>query len=160
MLEGVFNVSKIRFAISSLILLSLAVGLAWGQGIVTGSMSGTMQDAQQAVIAGASITASNVATNTEFKTQTDSQGFFQLKNLPIGMYNVTVEARSFAKLVLRNVSVETGRHTATGVQVMKVGSTSETVTVESAAPRARLAARVADSGAASPGGVSDQNSRG
>ena len=134
MLEGVFSVSKIRFAISSLILLSLAVGLAWGQGIVTGSISGSVQDAQQAVIAGASVTASNIATNTEFKTQTDSEGFFQLKNLPIGTYNVTVEARSFAKLVLRNVSVETGRHTATGVQVLKVGSTSETVTVESAAP--------------------------
>jgi hypothetical protein len=115
-------------------LLFVFSTFAFGQGAVAGSVSGTVEDAQGAVIAGAKITAKDAATNTEFKTESNSTGNFRLAGLPPGNYNVTVEAPKFSKLATQNVTVYANRDTAMGRLALKVGSTEEVVNVEGTAP--------------------------
>jgi hypothetical protein len=116
------------------LFLVLSSSTAFGQGIVTGKISGTIQDAQGAVVANAKIIAVREATSTTFTSQSDTLGYFELQGLPVGTYNITIEAAGFRKLQLSHVAAEAGRTNALGGQTLEVGSNAETVTVEAAAP--------------------------
>lgn len=107
---------------------------AFAQGIVTGAVSGTVQDASAAVIVGANVKATQLATNTEFNGTTDSHGYFELKNLPIGVYTVTISAPNFGDLRLNQVIVESGKNNSLGAQALKVGTSMDLVSVEATAP--------------------------
>ncbi|HKD61353.1 MAG TPA: carboxypeptidase regulatory-like domain-containing protein [Terracidiphilus sp.] len=111
--------------------VSLPVNRIAAQGIVTGSITGTVQDPTGAVVPGATVTATQIGTNSAAKTTTNSAGTFQLPGLPIGAYNVNVEAAGFNAVTMEKVPVQTG--TATPLPVtLKVGAASEAVTVEAA----------------------------
>src|ERR1700733_14076772 len=69
-----------------------------GQGIVTGSISGTVEDPSSAVIAGATVTATQVGTNSVSKAVSNSAGEFRVAGLPIGLYTVTIEFSGFTPL--------------------------------------------------------------
>ncbi|MGH9508959.1 MAG: carboxypeptidase regulatory-like domain-containing protein [Terriglobales bacterium] len=115
------------------LLLILTSTLAFGQGIVTGSISGVVQDQQQAVVSGGKVTAKNSETNQEFTTETNSVGSFSLRGLPVGTYNVTIEAPKFQKLRLTNVPVTVARDSNIGIKTLTIG-TEEVVNVESTPP--------------------------
>jgi outer membrane receptor protein involved in Fe transport len=115
------------------LLLILTSTFAFGQGIVTGSISGVIQDQQQAVISGAKVTAKNNETNQEFTSETNSVGSFSLRGLPTGTYNVTIEAPKFQKLRMTNVPVTVARDSALGIKTLTIG-TEEIVNVESTPP--------------------------
>ncbi len=115
------------------LLLLLTSTLAFGQGIVTGSISGTIQDQQQAVVSGAKVTAKNTETNQEYTTETNSVGAFSVLSLPVGTYTVTIEAAKFQKLRLTNVPVTVARDSNMGIKTLTIG-TEEVVNVESTPP--------------------------
>ncbi len=117
-----------------IVILLLATGLVFGQGIVTGSISGTVLDPQRAVVAGADVRATQVETNRVFTTTSSKGGVVQLPSLPAGTYTVAVEAKGFSVYKAGNVQVEVGKDTALGPIDLKLGSSAETVTVEGAAP--------------------------
>ena len=104
--------------------------LAFGQGITTGSITGTVQDPQQAVISGAKVIAVQIGTNSNFTATTNSAGIFVLRGLPVGSYDVSIEAPQFNKLRVGNVAVNAGVPTDLGLQALKVGDTAAEVTVE------------------------------
>ncbi len=116
------------------VMLFLAAGLVLGQGIVTGSISGTVLDPQGAVIAGASVRATQTETNRVFSTTSSKGGVVQLPSLPPGTYNVMVEMKGFSTYTAGSVMVAVGKDTSLGVIDLKVGNATETVTVEGAAP--------------------------
>jgi len=116
------------------ILLLLFSSLSFSQGITTGSISGTVQDPQQQVIPNATVTAVQNGTNTSFTAKTNSVGAFEIRGLPVGSYNVTLEASGFSKVLVNNVSTNAGRATSVGIQTLGVASTQESVTVEGSAP--------------------------
>jgi outer membrane receptor protein involved in Fe transport len=107
---------------------------AFGQGIVTGSISGTVQDSQGALVAGAKITATQLSTNRQYAATTKEAGSFALNVLPPGQYDVKVEAPTFRASQSHGVTVVVGSDTSMGVVKLEVGSPSETVTVEGTAP--------------------------
>lgn len=107
---------------------------AAGQGIVTGSISGTVEDSQGAVVQGAKVTATHVATNRKFTTQSNSAGTVSLRSLPTGNYDVRVESPSFRPFESQGVQVAAGDDTSLGIIQMTVGSATEVVTVEGTAP--------------------------
>src|SRR5256885_13552002 len=109
-------------------------GLLFAQGIVTGSVSGFAQDQQGAMVPDASVRAVHVATGAAFAGQSNAQGYFELRGLPIGSYTVIVEAHGFRKVQLSAVGVEAGKNTAVGTHVLELGGTSETIMVEGTAP--------------------------
>ncbi len=115
------------------LVLLLSVSLAFAQGIVTGSISGAVQDQQGAVIQGAKITAREVGTNREFATESDAAGRFSLRALPVGTYNVIVDAANFSKLNVVNVVVNIAKDTSLGSQTLSVGTT-DVINVESTPP--------------------------
>lgn len=127
--------SWLRFVLAALLALTAFSTLSLGQGIVTGSISGTVQDPQGAIISGAKVRATEVATNRVFTTTSSSSGVVKLPSLPPGNYTVAVDASGFSTYSAQNVVVEVGKDTALGAVALAVGNATETVTVEgSAAP--------------------------
>ncbi|HEX5229655.1 MAG TPA: TonB-dependent receptor [Bryobacteraceae bacterium] len=61
----------------------------------TGSISGTVKDPSGAVIAGATVTATNAATNAQSKSVTDDKGFYAFPSLPVGRYTVRASEEGF-----------------------------------------------------------------
>lgn len=59
-----------------------------------GSMVGTVKDQSGAVIPGAALTLINLDLTTTYKAETDAQGFYSFPNLPVGRYELTIEANS------------------------------------------------------------------
>ena len=85
------------------IVLMLLVGMAgwiatpriaWGQQ-VTGAITGVVTDPSGAPIANAGVTAADTLRGTVWTTQTNDSGAYNLPRVPIGSYNVKVEANGF-----------------------------------------------------------------
>jgi hypothetical protein len=122
-----------RAALLAFVFLCSAV-LVIAQGIVTGSISGTVLDPQGAVVSGANVRATQLETNRVFQTTSSNAGVVQLSSLPPGAYAVVVETKGFSAYSVQNVRVEVGKGTALGPINLKLGNTTETVTVEGTAP--------------------------
>jgi hypothetical protein len=60
-------------------------------------ISGTVIDSSGAVLPGATVKIINIATRIERNAKSDPHGFYVVTNLPVGDYNVTVEAMGFKK---------------------------------------------------------------
>ncbi|HBY61870.1 MAG TPA: hypothetical protein DEH78_18780, partial [Solibacterales bacterium] len=87
---GVFRL--LRFFISGLAL----VGVIFAQSEVgTANLSGTVSDPSGAAIAGAKVTAANKATGLTRVTETSEAGLFNLLRLPVGSYDLSIEAQGF-----------------------------------------------------------------
>src|SRR3954463_2034916 len=91
----------------SLILLAGFIALSAGGAFaaVTGTISGTIMDPSGGVIPKAMVTVTNVAQGVKTNTTTDPKGVFVFPSLPVGTYDVHVEAPGFkpqdkAKLVV------------------------------------------------------------
>src|SRR6266478_6060942 len=98
-----------------------------------GSLSGRIADPSKAVIADAKISAINTATNFRYDTSTNSSGEYYLTNLPPGLYQIEIERIGFKKLIKPEVTL----HVQDAIELnleMTLGSTSETITVESGTP--------------------------
>src|SRR3982751_799140 len=75
--------------------LLFAAVLAFGQAAGTGSIQGTVTDPSGAVVSGAAVTATNIATGVKTDRLTTEAGFFALSLLRAGEYTVTVKATGF-----------------------------------------------------------------
>src|SRR5256885_11914440 len=78
-----------------LFLYCIAIG-AWAQ-TSSGRISGMITDSSGARVPGAAITVTNQATALKWNTATNSNGYFVITNLPVGVYNVEVEGSGFRK---------------------------------------------------------------
>src|SRR3954466_8419241 len=61
----------------------------------TGSISGTVTDPAGAVLPGAMVSVTNQAQGIQNKTTTDAKGTYSFPILPVGKYDLKVEAASF-----------------------------------------------------------------
>jgi outer membrane receptor protein involved in Fe transport len=109
------------------VLLSLET-LAFGQGIVTGSIGGIVRDQSGAVLPGAKVTATSDETAQAFVATTNEAGIFLLAKIPPGHYTLTFDAPTFARAQAR-VEVVVAQQTQVQDIRMVVGTTSETVEV-------------------------------
>src|SRR5438270_12727669 len=103
---------------------------ASSQGITTGSISGTVYDPQKAVVPGAKVTAVQAETGSNFTTKSTGEGYFLIANLPIGTYTLTIEAAQFSSRKVSNVEVTSGQTHNVGGQVLNIGTSTESITVE------------------------------
>jgi Carboxypeptidase regulatory-like domain len=97
-----------------------------------GNITGIVTDSSGAIIAGASVVARNLNTGVASPTTTNSAGFYSLQFLPIGHYQVTVQATGFGETILP-FSLEILQAANFNVH-MKIGSVAETVEVSTAGP--------------------------
>jgi hypothetical protein len=112
-------------------MLSLSTGIAIGQAI-DGNVVGTVLDAQGAVVVGADVTATNVATSVVTTTKTNSSGEYRFDHLPVGTYRITAKMKGF-KALSEQVDVILNR-TGTRNLTLTPGATTETVEVSGTPP--------------------------
>lgn len=93
-----------------------------------GVITGTVSDASGAVVPGAQVTVTHVATNTSRKTTTTSSGDFTVPSLPVGVYQVRIENQGFKTAVRDNVVLTAGG-TARVDSKLEVGAAQQTVEV-------------------------------
>jgi Carboxypeptidase regulatory-like domain/TonB dependent receptor len=94
-------------AVCAAILLYAAASPAGAQQLGAATLLGVVKDPNGAVIAGANVTATNVATGASRDAKTNGEGAYVLPNLPPGEYEVGAEAKGF----------NTGRRTGIALQV-------------------------------------------
>ncbi len=107
------------------VLLSSSV-VALGQ--TTGTISGTVTDEKGAVINNATVTARNVERNISRNLQTGSDGNYRFENLPVGPYEVTVEATGFSKYIQSGITLILNQNAVVDVS-MKPGGVQEVVNI-------------------------------
>src|SRR5262245_17682443 len=83
-----------------------------------GNLTGTVLDSSKAVVAGATVKAVNLERNLTRETTTDGNGRWTIAVLPVGRYEITIEAPSFSTLK-KITQLQTGT-TVVDVQ-LKVG---------------------------------------
>jgi Carboxypeptidase regulatory-like domain len=102
---------------------------SWAQN-TNGRVIGVVTDPQGAAVAGAKVTVTNAGTNVNWNATTDGKGSYQVLDVPIGVYTVTVESRGFAKA--KTEPQELTINQALRIDVpLKVGAANETVEVQS-----------------------------
>jgi hypothetical protein len=100
---------------------------------VTASITGTVTDPSGAPIPGAKVTATDVQRGTEWPTETNPAGFYNLPRLPVGSYNLKIEAKGFQTYLQNSVLLQLNDILRINVQ-MQIGAVTQTVEVTGQAP--------------------------
>jgi hypothetical protein len=111
----------------------LPLTLANAQSASSAQISGTVVDPQGAVVPGAKITATNVATGAPRSVNTTSTGNYLIPNLPPGTYDLKVEAKGFADAGSKGLKLNVGDQPTLNFNMAVAGST-QTVEVTAEAP--------------------------
>ncbi|HYL39152.1 MAG TPA: TonB-dependent receptor [Bryobacteraceae bacterium] len=116
-----------------LVILSLlAVGLIYGQ-VTSGSILGSVQDPSGASVVNAKVTVRNVDTNASQSLTTSTDGRFRFPQLPVGSYELTVEAPGFAKFLQGPIVLRLNEEAEVPIKLSLAGVT-ESVNITSDAP--------------------------
>jgi hypothetical protein len=112
-------------AILSLFLASVSAWAATG-----GSISGVVTDQSGAVVSGAALKLVNVAQRMTYQAVSDKQGLYSFPNLPVGQYDLTIEANGFTPQRRTNLTVDAASAIRVDVS-LTIGSRIDSVTVTS-----------------------------
>ncbi|HXW93858.1 MAG TPA: carboxypeptidase-like regulatory domain-containing protein [Terriglobales bacterium] len=94
-----------------------------------GSLSGTLKDQTGAVVSGATITLVNTALKSEYQVVSNAQGFYSFPALPVGHYDVTIEAVGFKTQKRSGLIIDIDAALNLDA-TLTIGDRSEQVTVE------------------------------
>jgi len=111
----------------------LLVGFPTFAQLNLGSISGTVTDSSGAVIAGATVTVTDVERGVSRTLTTDTAGQYSAPSLTPGSYSVRVEFRGFQTLNRTGLDVGVGQVVRVDV-ALRPGSETQTVTVTEAVP--------------------------
>jgi len=112
------------------VLMTFGTILSVAQG-VSGRIVGILTDSSGAVIPNATVTITNQDTEIATRVISNSNGEYRADNLPPGNYRVQVESASLQSIVSKGNVVTVDNATVVNL-TLKVGSTSETITVSAA----------------------------
>src|SRR5437868_6620297 len=93
-----------------------------------GTLTGTVYDPANALVPNAAVSAKNSATGSEYQTRTTPTGNYTLPQLPVGVYNLTVESAGFSKFIQQGIRVQVAQNVRVDI-ALQVGSTAESVVV-------------------------------
>lgn len=116
-----------------LFALCLAAGFSLFAQSDRGTITGTVADPANAVIQGAKVSAKSTETGAGYETVTTGTGNYTLPSLPAGNYDLTVEAPGFNRHIQTGINVQVAQTARIDV-IMKIGSTSDSVTINADAP--------------------------
>src|SRR5258706_46016 len=115
------------------IFLFIASAMALHAQEYRGTITGRVIDAQDAVIPGAKITATNVNTGSRSETVSGHDGQYTIPFLPPGEYRIIVESQGFKRYVREGFSVGAGEREALDIK-LEVGQVSDSVTITAESP--------------------------
>jgi len=110
-----------------------------------GTISGTVTDAQDAVVAGATVEIKNAGTNAVFRATTNDSGNYTAPSLPSGEYEVSVQMQGFKRGVRSGITLQVNQKAQVNVH-LEIGQVAERVEVVGEAP-------LVDTGSATLGAV-------
>ena len=119
----------LKIGVAALLLITAS---AWAQSF-RGSIRGTVTDPTGSVIAGAKVTAKNIATGLQREATTGDDGAYVLAELPAGEYTVRAESTGLSPSA-QNVQVNVGLDTSANFDLTRVQQRHEQMTVTAEAP--------------------------
>jgi outer membrane receptor protein involved in Fe transport len=118
-------------------VLAVCTNVFWsmpvGAQVAGATLSGLVTDSSGAAIAGAKVSAKDLATREMREGQTNSEGFYSLPNLLPGQYEVSVAAKGFATTVQKDITLTVGAQQALNLS-LKPGEVTQVVEVKSTPP--------------------------
>src|SRR6266566_3833394 len=127
---------SLKNIVSSLFLFLLCfssiLSTVWAQGPV-GTINGSILDPGGAVVPGATVVATNIATGVESKTTSTSAGAYTFPYLPAGTYTIRVSAPGFRTSTAENVILRVAQDLTLNIS-LEVGTVSQNVTVSDQPP--------------------------
>jgi hypothetical protein len=96
----------------------------------SGQISGSVLDPNGAVVADATVKATQVGTGLERTATTSSEGNYSIPDLPIGVYRLSVTKSGFKETIAENVTVNVASVTRQDFS-MAIGAVGEVVTIQS-----------------------------
>ncbi len=112
------------------LLAILITGVHAGAQQITGSIRGTVQDPSSAFVQSASVSARQTETGLTRTAITNPNGAYILVELPVGHYELQVEAKGFRKYVQQGIILDVNE-TATIPVHLAVGTESQVLEVNS-----------------------------
>lgn len=119
-----------RNTLLNLVLLSMLIGIAWGQTPGTGAIKGTVLDASGSVVSHALVAVQNDATRTTRSVFSDAKGIFVVPLLTPGTYSLSVKVEGFEEDDAHSIAVVVSE---TSTLTFKLAIAKPGVTVEVAA---------------------------
>jgi len=96
--------------------------------VFRGVVSGIVTDTSGSAVPGATVGIRNVGTNLAVTYHTGADGAYSFPELPLGMYQLTVEAKGFKKYTRDGIALDVGEKAIADVR-LEVGAATESVTV-------------------------------
>lgn len=93
-----------------------------------GSITGRVLDPSGAAVPAAQVTATNTATNVRSTTRTSETGNYLIPQLPVGVYEISVEAPGFKKALRRDLTLNIAQTLALDL-ALEVGAVEQSVEV-------------------------------
>ena len=106
-----------------IVFVLLSTALLVGQ-TFRGTILGSVTDPSGAFVAGATVKVRNVATGIERTTVTSGDGSYNVPELPIGTYSVTITQTGFQTAVTNNVEVDVATERRVDAQ-LKTGQVTQ-----------------------------------
>jgi Carboxypeptidase regulatory-like domain len=99
-----------------------------------GSLLGTITDPNGAAVPGARVTSTETATAVKQTITTDGRGFYSFQSLPVGRYDVQVDASGFKPLRRTGVVIDVNSKVVVDAS-LAIGERTDAVTVSESAAR-------------------------
>lgn len=103
----------------------------------TATLRGTVRDSSQAVVPGATVTATNQETGLSRTTVTNTEGLYSLPDLPVGRYTVGAELTGFKAASRTGVQLRVADEFLLDFE-LEAGAVTEVVSVEASSTPVRL----------------------
>lgn len=116
--------------LTMIILVCLSIAHFTRAQSATATLSGTVTDERGAVVAGATVTVTNPATNLKRTATTNEAGSFFVAQLPPATYTVRVESQGFSATELKDLELNVNDQRTINIE-LKVGAVGATVQVDS-----------------------------
>ncbi len=100
---------------------------------VTASITGTVTDQSGAAVGGATVTATDTARGTTSSAKTTTDGVFYINRIPVGTYDVKVEASGFQSVLQPGIVLVLNQTARLEIQ-LKVGQATQVIEVNAAPP--------------------------
>lgn len=110
--------------LAALLLLSAAAHAQNVNGVITGRVL----DPSGATVPNASVAAVNTGTAARFTTTSSDEGYYTLPALPVGVYDIRVEAAGFQAFTVQGIRLQVNETIRVDASLV-VGASTETVTV-------------------------------
>jgi hypothetical protein len=117
-----------RLRCCSVVLCTLLLTLSAMAQIQNGQFTGTVTDPSGAAVPNAKVTITNQATNLSLTATTNQTGLYNARELPVGVYKITVEAPGFKSFANSGVTLDAGTIAKVDVK-MQLGQARELVEV-------------------------------